>query len=53
MWDCKIGDLLYYVAVQYSADGNWKNKGWQMPQIGISYKNVTYTMNKTNQDKNI
>jgi hypothetical protein len=33
MWECKIGNLLYYVAVQYSADGKRKDKGWQMPQI--------------------
>jgi len=26
MWYCKIGDLLYYVAVQYSADENGRIK---------------------------
>ena len=25
MWDCKIGYLYYYVAVQYSADGKRKD----------------------------
>ena len=33
MLERKIGDLVYYVAVQYSADGKRKNKGCEMPQI--------------------